>query len=160
MAAAALAGMGAQALAGAASPRTYALPPGELRVSDARLQAAAGERVTFSVRLTRRAVADGRLELTLPRQWTGRSGVSGLAYARAPRSGTTSGDTASVRRRGRLVTFAFSGAREGDWARYTVTDRGLPARSYTLPYRWREDGAVRKRGSATVTVFAAPRPRR
>ncbi len=149
----------AQALATAASPKTYALPPGTLGLSDARLQAAAGERVTFTVKLSRRAVDDGRLELTLPRQWPGRSGVSDLPYASVPTKGSASSSRATVRRSGRVVTFSFKQARRNDSARYTVTDRGLPARAYSLPYRWRENGAVRRTGTAIVTVFARPRPR-
>ncbi len=155
---AAAAGAG-QAVASTTSPRSYSLPPGTLLVSDTRLQASAGERVSFSVRLTRHAVGDGRLELTLPRQWTGRSGVSDLPYATVPAGGTASSDRATVRRSGRTVTFSFKNARVNDSARYTVRDRGLPARVYSLPYRWRADGAIRKTGTATVTVFVLPRPR-
>ena len=151
----------AQALAASApAPRTYALPPGALRISDTRLQASAREKVTFTVSLTRRAVGDGRLELTLPRQWTGRSGVSDLPYATVPSRGSGSSARATVSRAGRTVRFTFKDARRGDDARYTVTDRGLPARTYSLPYRWREDGQVRRSGTATVTVFAVSRPRR
>ena len=150
---------GGQALAATTSPRSYALPPGTLRLSDTRLQASAGERVTFTVKLTRRAVRDGRLELTLPSQWTGRSGVSDLAYASVPSKGTASSSRATVRRSGRVVTFSFKGARTNDSGRYTVTDRGLPARTYALAYRWRAHGVVTRRGSAKVTVFVRPRPR-
>lgn len=149
----------AQALAAAASPKSYSLPPGTLRLSDTRLQASSGEQVTFTVRLTRHAVDHGRLELTLPRQWTGRSGVSDLPYATVPAKGGASSSRATVRRSGRVVTFAFKEARTNDSARYTVVDKGLPARVYSLPYRWREGGAVRKTGTATVTVFVQPRPR-
>lgn len=150
----------AQALAAAASPKTYALPPGTLRLSDTRLQASSGEKVTFTVRLTRRAVGAGRLELTLPRQWTGRSGVSDLPYATVPTKGSASSGRATVRRRGRVVTFAFENARTNDSARYTVVDKGLPARAYSLPYTWRENGTVRRTGTAQVTVFVQPRPPR
>jgi hypothetical protein len=151
----------APALAAArTSPRTYALAAGTLRLSDTRLRASAGEQVTFTVRLLRRAVATGRLELTLPRQWTGRSGVSDLPYARVPSKGSASSRRATVRRRRRVVTFAFTKARRSDSARFTVTDRGLPARTYALPYRWREDGATTTTGTARVTVFVAPRPPR
>jgi hypothetical protein len=147
-----------QALAaGATAPRTYALPAGTLRLSDTRLLASAGERVTFTVRLTRRAVGGGRLQLTLPRQWTGRSGVSRLPYASVPANGRGSSSRVRVRRRGRVVTFAFKAARKGDLGRFAVTDRGLPARAYSLAYTWREDGAPRRRGTATVTVYAARR---
>jgi hypothetical protein len=158
--AAGLAGAAHALAASPASPRTYALPPGTLRVSDARLEAAGREKATFTVRLTHHAVGDGRLELTLPRQWAGRSGVSGLRYATAPSKGSASSPRATVRRDGRVVRFTFEDARRGDSAHYTVTDRGLPARTYSLPYRWRENGAVRKAGTATVTVFAPPRPPR
>ena len=148
----------AQALGAATtSPKTYALPPGTLRLSDTRLLASAGEKVTFTVRLTRHAVGDGRLQLTLPRQWTGRSGVSRLPYASVPTKGRGSSSRVRVRRRGRVVTFAFTAARRDDLGRFTVTDRGLPARAYALPYTWREHGAVRRKGAATVTVYAVQR---
>jgi len=150
----------AQALAADLSPRTFTLPPGTLRLSDARLQASGGEHVTFTVKLTRRAVQRGALELTLPRVWTGRSGVSGLAYARVPSTGSPSGGRAKVTRNGRVVRFAFSSARKGDVARYTVTDKGIPAHAYSLPFAWREPGRATKRGTATVTVFVMPRPPR
>jgi hypothetical protein len=150
-----------QALAAPApSPRTYVLPPGTLRLSDARLQASAQEKVTFTVRLTRRGVRDGRLELTLPRQWTGRAGVSGLRYATVPSKGSASSSRAAVRRDGRTVRFTFRKARRGEYGRFTVIDRGLPARAYSLPYRWLEDGAVGTTGTATVTVLARSRPPR
>ncbi|MFP5364584.1 MAG: hypothetical protein ACLGI5_17845 [Thermoleophilia bacterium] len=149
-----------QAAAGGTSPGTHLLPPGTLRVSDTRLQASNGERVTFSVTLTRRAVHEGRLELTLPASWTGRSAASGLRYATLPAKGSASSSRATVRRRRRVVRFTFTRARRGDAARYTVTDRGIPARTYALAYRWREGGSVRRRGTATVTVFAVPRPAR
>jgi hypothetical protein len=148
----------AQAIAAArTSPKSYALPAGTLRVSDTRLQASTGEKVTFTVTLTHHAVDDGSLELTLPRPWTGRSGVSGLAYTTAPAKGSASSSRARVRRTGRVVRFTFAAARPNDAARYTVTDRGLPARTYALPYRWRENGKVRKTGTATVTVFVTAR---
>lgn len=147
----------AQALAADPAPRTYTLPPGALRLSDARLQASTGESVTFTVSLTRRAVERGSLELTLPSQWTGRSGVSGLAYARVPSTGSPSTGRAKVTRSGRVVRFAFSAARKGDAARFTVTDQGIPARTYSLPFVWRETGRATKRGAATVTVFVMPR---
>lgn len=145
--------------AAAASPRTYPLSPGTLRLSDTRLQASLGEKVTFTVTLTRRAVDDGRLELTLPRRWTGRSVVSDLPYASVPTKGSASSGRATVRRSGRVVTFAFENARTDDSARYTIVDKGLPAGAYSLPYEWREGGAVRRSGTAIVTVFAQPRPR-
>lgn len=148
----------AQALGAAGtSPKTYALPPGTLRVSDTRVQASSGEKVTFTVTLTHHAVANGSLELTLPSPWTGRSGVSGLAFATTPATGSASSSRARVRRTGRVVRFTFTAARRGDSARYTVSDRGLPARAYSLPFRWRENGTVRKTGTVKVTVFIAQR---
>jgi hypothetical protein len=146
-----------QALAADRSPRTYALPPGTLRLSDTRLQASSGEHVTFTVTLTRRAVSSGSLELTLPRQWIGRSGVSGLPYASAPTKGSPSSGRAKVSRSGRAVRFVFSGARRDDAARYTITDKGIPARTYSLPFVWRERGRSSTHGTATVTVFAVQR---
>jgi hypothetical protein len=160
-AAAAAAAGAAQALAAAGtSPRRYTLPPGTLRLSDTRLRASAGEKVTFTVKLTRRGVRDGVLRLTLPHQWTGRSGVSDLPYASVPSKGSASSSRATVRRKGRVVTFTFTGARRSDSTRFTVTDRGLPARTYSLPYRWREVGATTRTGTARVTVFVARRPPR
>jgi len=149
--------------AGAAATTTgtrFALPPGALRLSTARIDAGAGQRVTFTGDLTRRAVADGTLELTLPRLWLARSAVSGMPYARVPRGGEGSGRRAEVRREGRAVRFAFRRARRSDSARFTVTDNGLPAGTYRVSFRWRESGRAVARGTASVAVVAGTRPRR
>lgn len=151
---------GAQVLAAGRSPVSYPLPPGQLRASDARLQASTGEAVTFTVTLTRRAVKKGALALTLPRQWTGRSGVSGLRYATVPSKGSASGRGVTVRRRGRVVSFAFTGAGQGAAGRFRVTDRGLPARTYRLHYTWRESGRASVSGDASVVVYTVARPPR
>ncbi len=149
----------AQALA-ATAPRRYALPPGFLRVSDRELRAGTGEHVTFTVKLSRRAVRRGTLTLTLARPWTGRAAVSDLRYTRAPLRGRGSSRRVRVRRSARAVRFTFTRARRGDAGRYTVDDRGLPAGTYRLAYTWRERGRASRRGTATVRVLAGTRPRR
>jgi hypothetical protein len=147
----------AQAVA-AAPPTRYDLPAGELRLSDASVAAGSAAKVTFTVRLDR-AVRSGRLALTLPRRWTQRSGVSGVAFARLPARGRASSGRAKVTRSGREVSFAFTRARKGDSGSYEVRDVGIPAGTYRLPYRWREGGRTSKRGTARVVFEARTRPR-
>jgi hypothetical protein len=132
----------------------FELPAGRLRLSAAELLAAAGERVELSVTLDR-DVAAGKLEVTLPRVWTTRSAVSGLPFARVPETGRTSTGRARARRGDRVVSFSFDGGRAGDVARFTITDAGIPAGTYRLPYRWR--GAASARGTATVIFYAPTR---
>jgi len=152
---------GANSTAATATARTrFVLPAGALRLSTARLDAGAGQQVTFTVELTRRAVADGTLELTLPRVWLARAPASGLAYATVPRGGDGSGRRAEVRREGRVVRFAFRRALRRDSARFTVTDNGIPASTYRVAFRWREAGRGGTRGTASVAVVAGTRPRR
>jgi hypothetical protein len=146
----------AHATAADAPPTRYALPAGELRLSDSRVPAAARRTITFSVRLDR-AVARGSLTLTLPRRWTGRSGVSGIGYARLPARGRASSTRVKVARSGSVVTFAFTAARRGDSGSFDVRDVGIPAGTYRLPFAWREGGAVRRRGTARVVFYARTR---
>jgi len=148
----------AQVLA-AAPPTRHALPAGALLLSDSSVPAGSSERITFSVRLDRE-VAGGRLALTLPRLWTQRSGVSGMRFARLPRKGEGSSGRTTVTRSGRVVSFAFSDARDGDSGRYDVHDNGIRAGTYRLPYRWHEHGRVSARGTARVVFATRTRPRR
>ena len=104
-----------------------------------------------------RAVASGRLTLTLPLRWTQRSAVSGIGYARLPSRGRASSSRTRVTRSGRVVSFAFTAARRADSGSFSVRDNGIPAGTYRLPFAWREGGAVRKRGTARVVFYARPR---
>lgn len=138
------------AQASAATPPTrYKLPAGELRLSDSSVLAGSAAPITFSVRLER-AVSRGSLALTLPRRWTQRSGVSGVAYAKLPVRGHGSSSRVKVARAGRVVTFAFTRARRGDSGSWEMRDVGVPAGTYRLPYRWREGTRAGARGTATV----------
>ena len=148
----------AQAPAAGAPPTRYELPAGVLRLSDSRVPAGARERLTFSV-LIDRAVTTGRLALTLPRLWTRRSQISGVAYAKLPARGRASSARARVDRDGRVVSFRFTDARDGEAASFDVRDNGLPAGTYRLPYSWRENGSVRARGTARVVLSARRRER-
>ena len=147
-----------QALGAGAPPTRFALPAGALRLSASELPAGAGAKVTFSVRLARKVKA-GRLALTLPRLWTQRSPVSGVAYAKLPRRGRASSRRARASRAGRVVSFAFTAARTGDSASFDVRDNGIQAGTYRLPFSWREGGGVRARGTARVVFYARQRPR-
>jgi hypothetical protein len=140
----------------AAPPARFALPAGELRVSDSSVAAGSAASITFTVRLDR-AVRSGRLALTLPRRWTQRSGVSGIPFVKLPARGRASSARAKVTRAGRVVSFAFSRGRSGDSGGYEVRDNGLPAGTYRLPYSWREGSRVTARGTARVVFQARPR---
>ena len=134
----------------------FALPAGTLKLSEPELLASAGQRLELSVTLDR-GVARGTLDLTLPRLWTGRARASGLPYARVPASGRATTPRARAKRDARVVSFAFDGGEAGDVARFTVTDVGIPAGTYRLPYRWREPGAASAGGTADVVVYARTR---
>src|SRR5215213_6538637 len=103
----------------------FALPAGTLKLSAPELLASAGQRLELSVALER-SVAAGTLELTLPRLWIGRAGVSGLRFARVPAAGRATTGRASVGRADRVVRFSFDGGQAGDLARFTITDVGIP----------------------------------
>src|SRR5918997_4893875 len=147
-----------QALGADTPPTRFVLPVGVLRLSASELPAASSARVTFSVRLARRVRA-GKLALSLPRLWTQRSPVSGLAYAKLPKRGRASNRRARTSRAARVVSFSFMAARKGDSASFDVRDNGIPAATYRLPFSWREGGRVRARGTARVLLYARPRPR-
>jgi hypothetical protein len=144
--------------AAAAPPTRYALPAGELRLSDSSVAAASAATIAFSVHLDR-AVRSGRLALTLPKRWTQRSGVSGVAYAKLPARGRGSSTRTKVTRSGRVVSFAFARARSGDAGRFDVRDVGMPAGTYRLAYSWREGGRITARGTARFVFVARPRSR-
>ena len=134
-------------------PRTrHDLPAGELRLSRSELLAAAGMELELSLTLAR-DVAAGRLEVTLPRQWIGRSGVSDLPYARVPSSGRAVAGRATARRSDGVVALTFDGARKGDVASFTLTDNGIPAGTYRLPYRWSEGADGSASGQLTVIFY-------
>ncbi|MGH2841302.1 MAG: hypothetical protein ACRDKY_10830, partial [Solirubrobacteraceae bacterium] len=136
-------------------PRTrFELPEADLRLSPAEVVASSGQELTFTVTLSE-ALQDGTLELSLPRQWVERSGVSGLPNARVPSTGRGAAGRASARRSDRVVRFAFDGAQGGDSASFSLTDLGISAGTYRLPYRWSGRGGAVKRGSVAI-VFYAP----
>jgi hypothetical protein len=138
-------------------PSRYALPAGVLRVTPSELLAGAHQNLDISVTLDR-DVAEGVLELTLPSRWVSSSGVSGLPYARVPASGRGTAVGTGSRRSGRVVRFAFAAAGSGDSVRFELTDEGLPAGSYELPYRWSEAGRPQgPQRSATVVLYAPSR---
>ena len=136
-------------------PRSrHELPAGVLRLSRSELIAGGSQALELGVTLER-AVADGTLELTLPSQWVRRSGVSGLRFARVPRSGSVAGAGARVTRSGRVVRFAFDAAGQGAAASFEIADVGIPAGRYELPFRWREAGRAGVRaGVARVNIYA------
>jgi subtilisin-like proprotein convertase family protein len=138
-------------------PRTrFELPAGVLRLSASELLASNRQSLELSMTLERN-VANGTLELTLPRLWSARAGASDLPYARLPASGRGSSARARSRRSDDVLTLAFDGARSGDVASFELTDAGIPAGTYRLPYRWRERGATSARGSVTVIFYAPTR---
>ncbi len=134
-------------------PRTrYELPAGVLRLSRSELLAAGRMQLELSMTLDR-DVSAGRLEVTLPRRWVGRSGVSGLPYARVPASGRATAGRASARRSANVVALAFDGARAGDVASFALTDNGIVAGTYRLAYRWSDAGGASAAGQLTVTFY-------
>ncbi len=136
-------------------PRSrYDLPAGVLRLSRSELLAAHVQELELSVTLDR-DVADGELELTLPARWVSRSGISGLPFAKVPAGGRAGGSGARAARDGRTVRLAFDGASAGATATFSLTDAGLPAGEYELPYRWKEAGRAGATGTARV-IFYAP----
>ena len=145
----------AQAPAASAPPTRFSLPAGALRLSDSSVAAGSRARVTFSVKLCR-GVTRGRLALTLPRLWTQRA-AGGIAYASLPRRGRASSARGTVTRDGRVVSFAFTSARKGDFGSFEVRDNGIPAGTYRLAYSWREGGRTTARGTARVVFAARPR---
>ena len=138
--------------AGAGRPlqRMELLPAGLLRVSDSELLASNQESLSFTVTLDR-DVDSARLELDLPARWVERSAVSGLRFARVPASGR------GARRSDRTVSFAFDGARAGEEASFSLTDAGIPAGEYELPYRWTQRGRASAEGSVKVRFYAPAR---
>ena len=136
-------------------PRSrFALPAGELRLSSAEVLAASRSKLEFSVSLSR-AVERATLDLTLPARWVGRSAVSGLPNARVPGRGRSAGGTA--RRGERVVTFAFDDAKAGDAAKFEITDVGIPAGTYELPFKWRDATGPDSKGRARVVIYAPVR---
>ncbi|HEV7805172.1 MAG TPA: hypothetical protein VGO80_05095 [Solirubrobacteraceae bacterium] len=138
-------------------PRSrHDLPVGVLRLSRSALLATRFQELEISVTLDR-DVADGALELTLPSQWIARSAVSGLRFARVPMAGRGSSSAARAARAGHVVRFSFRDAIAGDSATFTVSDAGIPAGRYELPYRWSASGTKATGGAAEVVFFAPVR---
>jgi hypothetical protein len=137
----------------------HELDSGVLRLAASELLAAAQQELELTLTLSR-DVAEGTLELTLPRQWIGRSGVSDLPYARVPASGRGSSARAAARRSDRVVRLSFDAGRSGDVASFKLRDAGIPAGRYRLPYRWSERGGSAQRGSVTVIFYAPVREAR
>ncbi|HEX8158377.1 MAG TPA: hypothetical protein VF526_13415 [Solirubrobacteraceae bacterium] len=133
----------------------YDLPPGVLRLTRSELLAANHEDLEISVTLDR-DVADGVLELTLPSRWVGRSGVSDLRYGRLTETGRASGPGVDASRSERLVRFAFTGAIKGDSASLRLSDEGIPAGRYELPYRWSDAENVTGAERKAEVIFYAP----
>jgi len=135
------------------SPR-HSLPAGRLDVDPAETVAAQpGQRLIFTVTLDRR-VESGRLELRLPAVWTQRA-ASGLRYATSPKLVPGSAPSATLDRSGRTVALVFRDGAAGDFASFELSDVGIPARDYRLPWSW--SGAGSATGSATVRFYAPSR---
>jgi Bacterial Ig-like domain len=135
----------------------FGVPVGELRISPTELVAArSGQKLRFTVELERPA-DDASLLVTLPRAWLAR-GVSGLPTTRAPLLRRRANGHARLRRAGRTVELAFDSAASGQLASFDVTDVGIPAGTYRLPFSWRySDGRVRRAGVARVVFYAPAR---
>ncbi len=133
----------------------FRLPAGRLRISPVELLASAsGQPIVFEVRLAR-PVKDATLAMTLPADWL-RTEQSGLRTALPPSQRRTAGGDAKLRRHGRSVALSFTGAEKGDRASFDVTDIGIPAGTYQLPYRWRKAGSRRSAGGVAKVVIYAP----
>ncbi|MEA2234029.1 MAG: hypothetical protein QOD83_3845 [Solirubrobacteraceae bacterium] len=140
-------------------PTRFDLPAGVLRLSASELLASGQQRFELSVTLER-DVAAGTLEVTLPKLWSARAGGSDLPYARIPATGRGATARAGARRSGHVVTLAFSGGKAGDVASFELTDTGIPAGPYVLPYRWRERGGTPAHGSVSAFFYAPTREER
>ena len=138
-------------------PRAHFSDPAfALTITPTEVLASNGAEITLTVTL-RQAVDRGTLQVTLPPVWVGRAGVSDLPYARVPATGPASTARAGTRRSDRTIRFRFQDGREGDTARFSLQDIGIPAGSYELPYRWTQPGVREARASATVIFFAPTR---
>ena len=139
-------------------PRTgFAVPGGRLDVTPSELLAAtAGQRLRFTVTL-QRPTPDAALLVRLPARWLAVA-RSGLPGARAPALRDRAAGRAGLHRRGTLVELAFDGGKAGDRASFEVTDVGIPAGTYELPFFWRNAaGRTARAGTAQVRFFAPSR---
>src|SRR5213079_1480408 len=100
---------------------------------------------------------DATLLVRLPARWLA-VGSSGLPGARAPALRERASGRAGLHRRGTLVALAFDGGRTGDRASFEVTDVGIPAGTYDLPFDWRvASGRTTRAGTARVVFYAPSR---
>lgn len=118
------------------------------------LASASGQKIRFTVALSER-VEGASLVVRLPRAWTG-TAQGGLPFARAPRLSGSAGGRARLRRSGRSVELAFDQASANDTASFEVTDVGIPAGSYELPFAWRDVAGRTRRAGTVRVVFRAP----
>ena len=134
-------------------PRTlYRLPAGELRVTSELLAAQSGQKIRFGVSLDRPA-RGGTLVVTLPARWFERY-ASRLPTVRGPRLAGPSAGAARVSRSGRTVSLTLEGAE----AAFEITDVGIPAGDYRLPFRWRDRlGRSSSAGAARISLYAPVR---
>jgi hypothetical protein len=133
----------------------FAVPSGQLDVTPSELLAArAAQRLRFAVTL-QRPTPDAALLVRLPARWLAVA-PSGLPGARAPALRERAAGRAALRRRGTLVELAFDGGETGDRASFEVTDVGIPAGTYELPFYWRDASGRTTRAGAARVVFYAP----
>jgi phosphodiesterase/alkaline phosphatase D-like protein len=135
----------------------FAVPSGRLDVTPSELLAGrSGQRLRFTVTL-QRPTPDAALLVRLPTRWLA-VGPSGLPGARAPALREGASGRAGLHRRGTLVEVAFDSARTGDRASFEVTDVGIPAGTYELPFFWRNAaGRTKRAGTAEVRFYAPSR---
>jgi hypothetical protein len=133
----------------------FAVPSGRLDVTPSELLAGrAGQRLRFTVTL-QRPTPEAALLVRLPARWLA-VGRSGLPGARTPALSERAAGRAGLRRRGTLVELAFNGARTGDRASFELTDVGIPAGTYELPFFWRDASGHTKRAGTSQVRFYAP----
>jgi hypothetical protein len=122
----------------------HQLPGGELRVSPSELLASKpGQRITFDVS----GPPGSRLTIRLPARWV-TTPASGIRRTRAP-----------VTRRGRLRRDARTVELTlgGSGGSFQIADKGIPAGTYRLPYKWRDASGRRASGRARVVIYARSR---
>jgi hypothetical protein len=136
-------------------PGRFDLPAGQLRVTPTQVLAArAGQRLHFTVTLDR-PVAGATLHVTLPRRWTDLP-ASRLSAVRGPALVRRAGGRARLRRAGRDIVLALDGAGDGATASFDITDNGIPAGTWRLPFRWVDAGGRTTRAGHVRIMFLAP----
>ncbi|MEY2515840.1 MAG: hypothetical protein QOJ89_3198, partial [bacterium] len=137
-------------------PTRFDVPSGQLSVTPSELLAGqAGQKINFSVTLAKREPGAALL-VTLPKRWLA-TPASGIPTTSGLRSSARGGARARVQRAGRTVELTFAGD-DSDVASFSLTDIGIPAGTYKLPFSWRDaSGRTRRAGTAKIVLYIPSR---